>query len=401
MTSTHAAAARVGPGLIVAICFAIAALEGYDIQAFGVAAPHMAPELGLGPSQLGWAGSAAMFGLVIGAVFGGWAADRYGRRPVLMVSVALFGLFSVATALAPNFEILTLARLATGVGFGGAMPNLIAIATEISPPNRRVLTTTSMFCGLPAGGAVVALLAQFGGEALDWRMIFLLGGALPLLLVPVIYFLLPETRPAHDPAVERKVMKGLFAEGRALATVLIWTIFALDLLVTYLLLNWLPTLVVAKGYTAAEGASASFWMNIMSVVGALLLGWSADRVGPRWLLVAVFGLLAAALYLLANSTGMVQVLAASAAAGFAVVGGLYVLYALAPTYYPVEIRAGAAGAAIAVGRFGSIVGPLIAGDLRARGYGPDQVLGALAPAAVVTMACIFALTTFCKPYRAD
>ena len=214
------AAARVGPGLIVAICFAIAALEGYDIQAFGVAAPHMAPELGLGPAQLGWAGSAAMFGLVLGALVGGWAADRHGRRPVLMVSVALFGVFSVATALAANFETLTLARLATGIGFGGAMPNLIAIATEISPPNRRVLTTTSMFCGLPAGGSVVALLAQFGGEALDWRMIFLIGGALPLLLVPVIYFLLPETRPVHPEGADRQVMKGLFADGRGLATVL-------------------------------------------------------------------------------------------------------------------------------------------------------------------------------------
>ena len=80
---------RLAPGFIVAICFGIAALEGYDIQAFGVAAPHMAPELGLGPAELGWAGSAAMFGLVVGALSGGWLADRFGRRPVLTVSVVL------------------------------------------------------------------------------------------------------------------------------------------------------------------------------------------------------------------------------------------------------------------------------------------------------------------------
>lgn len=389
---------RLAPGFIVAICFGIAALEGYDIQAFGVAAPHMAPELGLGPAALGWAGSAAMFGLVVGALSGGWLADRFGRRPVLTVSVALFGIFSVVTAFSNSFEMLTLARLATGVGFGGAMPNLIAIATEISPPNRRAMTTTSMFCGLPAGGAVVALLAQFGGEALDWRTIFMIGGALPLLLAPVVFFFLPETRPAPSEDVDRRVMRGLFTQGRATATLLIWMIFALDLLVTYLLLNWLPTLVVAKGFTAADGASASFWMNIASVGGALFLGWTADRFGYRWLLVAVFAGLAAALYVLAQATGMAAIIAGSAAAGLTVVGGLYVLYALAPTYYPPHIRAAGAGAAIAFGRLGSIGGPLIAGELRAAGYGPGDVLMTLIPAVLLATVGIWALTTFCKPH---
>lgn len=398
---TTLAAGRLRPGFIVAICFCIAALEGYDIQAFGVAAPRMAPDLGLGPSQLGWAGSAAMFGLVIGALGGGWAADRFGRRPVLTVSVALFGLFSLLTAMADGYEMLVLARLATGLGFGGAMPNMMAIATEISPPNRRALTTTSMFCGLPAGGAVVALLAQFGGDALDWRGIFLIGGALPLLLAPVVFFFLPETRPAHDATVDRRVAQGLFGDRRGLATSLIWLVFALDLLVTYLLLNWLPTLVVAKGFTPADGAQASFWMNITSVVGALILGGLADRGGYRVLLVSVFLALAAALWALSGAASLTGLMVASAVCGFAVVGGLYVLYALAPVYYPPGVRAAGSGAAIAVGRLGSIAGPLIAGELRAAGQGPGEVLASLIPVALVTAAAVFGLTTFCKPYEPD
>lgn len=400
---TGSSTRTANPGLIVAICFGIAALEGYDIQAFGVAAPHMAPDLGLGPAQLGWAGSAAMIGLVIGALFGGWAADRYGRRPVLLGSVALFGVFSLATAAAISFETLTLARLATGLGFGGAMPNLIAIATEISPPRRRALTTTSMFCGLPVGGALVALAAQVGESGgVDWRMLFMIGGALPLLLVPVVYFLLPETRPDHaDSGPPTQLLTGLFADGRAVATILIWTVFALDLLVTYLLLNWLPLLVVAKGFTAAQGAAAAFALNMMAVVGALALGWAADRIGYRWLLMAVFAGLAVALYGLAAADGMPMILAASAAAGFTVIGGLYVLYALTPIYYPPLFRAAGAGASVAAGRLGSIAGPLIAGQLRAVGYGPGEVLSSLAPAAVVTMAAVFVLTTYAKPYRED
>jgi AAHS family 3-hydroxyphenylpropionic acid transporter len=142
-------------GLAIGICFLIAALEGYDIQAFGVAAPHLAPELGLNAAQLGWAGGVAMAGLVLGAVVGGWAADRWGRKPVLLTSVLAFGVFSAATAYSPNLDLLLAARLATGLGFGGAIPNLIAIAVEISEPRRRAAVTSTMFCGMPAGGAGV------------------------------------------------------------------------------------------------------------------------------------------------------------------------------------------------------------------------------------------------------
>jgi AAHS family 3-hydroxyphenylpropionic acid transporter len=389
----------LNPTVIVAVCFCIAALEGYDIQAFGIAAPRMAAELRLGPGQMGWAGSAAMVGLIFGAVIGGWVADRSGRKPVLAAAVAAFGAFSVATAFAHSFETLTLARFLTGVGFGGAMPNLIAIATEISPPNRRAATTTSMFCGLPTGGALVALLARSGGEALDWRTIFLIGGALPILLAPVVLALIPETRPEPVQGADRRVSHGVFGEGRAVATLLIWLVFILDLLVTYLLINWLPTLVQAKGFTAADGASAALWLNGFSVVGALILGRVADRVGFRWPATVVFLVLAGAMYGLAQATTLPAILGFAGAAGFTVVGGVYVLYALAPSFYPPQIRAAGAGAAIAVGRFGSILGPVIAGQLRAGGYGPGQVLEAMIPASLAAAGAVFLLLTVGKPHE--
>jgi AAHS family 3-hydroxyphenylpropionic acid transporter len=388
----------LNPMVIVAVCFCIAALEGYDIQAFGIAAPRLARELHLGPGQMGWAGSAAMVGLIFGAMTGGWIADRSGRRPVLAASVAAFGLFSVATAFAHSFEVLTLTRFLTGVGFGGAMPNLIAIATEISPPNRRAATTTSMFCGLPTGGALVALLARSGGESLDWRTIFLIGGALPILLAPVVLALIPETRPEQPHGADRRVARGVFAEGRAPSTLLIWLVFILDLLVTYLLINWLPTLVQAKGFTAGDGASAAMWLNVLSVFGALVLGRVADRVGFRWPATLVFLVLAGAMYGLAQASSLTAILIFAGLAGFTVVGGCYVLYALAPSFYPPQIRAGAAGAAIAMGRFGSILGPVIAGQLRAGGLGPGQVLETMIPAALAAAGAVFALLTVGKPY---
>ena len=395
---TTTTAHRAGAGLIILICFFIAALEGYDIQAFGVAAPKLVPQLGLNPGQQGWAASAAMVGLVIGAMAGGWLADRIGRKPVLLVSVVAFGIFSIATAMSFDYQTLLLARLATGLGFGGAMPNLIAIATEISPPHRRAATVTTMFCGMPAGGAAVALLTRFGGDALDWHTIFYLGGALPLLLAPVIFLLLPETRPQPQAGADRRLLQALFGGGRAVATLLLWLVFVLTLVVLYLMLNWLPTLVIAKGLTAADGSAASLSFNLTSIAGALILGFVVDRAGFRWPLILTYGVLAATMFVLASATGLTPVLVLSGLAGFMVLGAQYSLYAVAPMLYPPQVRASGAGAAVAVGRLGSIVGPLVAGELRQAGYSAGQVFGVMTPVVLCAGLAALALSYVARPH---
>ena len=379
--------------LIVTLCFLIAALEGYDIQAFGVAAPQLVPQLGLTAGQQGWAASAAMIGLVMGAFTGGWAADRVGRKPVLITSIILFGIFSVATGLVHGYGALLAARIATGLGFGGAMPNLIAIATEISSPKRRAGTVTMIFCGMPAGGAVVALMARTFGADLDWRVIFFIGGALPLLLAPAILMFLPETRPEPSASDDRNLLPALFGGARqAASTLLLWVVFMLTLVVLYLMLNWLPTLVMDKGFTRADGATASLAFNLTSIVGALLLGLVIDRFGFRWPLLATYVVLAVVMQGLSQASAIGPILVLSGLAGFLVIGAQYALYALAPAYYGPAVRAAGAGAAVAVGRLGSIAGPLIAGELRAAGFSADQVLGAMLPVVLAAGAAAVLLT---------
>ena len=389
-----------GAGLVVLVCFLIAAVEGYDIQAFGVAAPRMVPELGLNPGQQGWAGSAAMIGLVIGAFAGGWLADRHGRKPVLLGSVAAFGLFSLLTATAHSYEALLWARLATGLGFGGAMPNLIAVAVEISKPERRAATVSAMFCGMPAGGATSALIARLAGDGLEWRPIFIAGGIVPLLLLPVIFLLLPETRPPHDPTADRNLGRALFAERRAGATVLLWAAFMMTLVVLYLALNWLPTLVVDKGHPPSEGFAAAMSFNIAGALGSIGVGAICDRLGWRWPLVLVYLALAAAMAGLAASQSPLAILAISGAAGFLVMGAQFALYAVAPMLYPAHIRAAGAGAAIAVGRLGSIGGPLIAGELRNAGATPGDVFLSMAPVALAAAVILVLLGRIAKPHEA-
>jgi len=385
-------ATGVSTTLIVSICFLIAALEGYDIQAFGVAAPTLVPELGLNPGQQGWAASAAMFGLVAGAFGGGWLSDRTGRKPVLIASVLLFGLCSIWTAFTHDYVSLMTARFVTGLGFGGALPNLIAIASEISSPKRRASTTSAMFCGMPAGGAVVALAARIAGDALDWRTIFIIGGALPLIVVPLIYFLLPETKPPLSGPREKRLIGELFGQGRATPTLLLWAANLLTLVVLYLMLNWLPSLIVAKGHESSDGATASLAFNLLGIVGALALGFIVDKVGFRWSLAATYIGLAIAMTLLGAVTPIGPVVALCGAAGFLVLGAQYALYGLAPRLYDPAVRAAGAGAAIGFGRFGSIIGPLIAGEMRQAGLSADQVLGAMLPVVLLAGLCVFVLT---------
>lgn len=396
---TEAAKGHASAGLIVFICFFIAALEGYDIQAFGVAAPRLVAELGLSAGQQGWAASAAMVGLVVGAFGGGWVADLIGRKPVLTASVAAFGAFSLMTAYSQTYEFLLVARVIAGVGFGGAMANLIAVATEISPTGRRTATVTTMFCGFPAGGAAVSLIARLAGEEFNWRMFFIIGGVVPILLAPLVWWFLPETRPEPRPDADRRLLPALLGRGRAVGTLLVWTAFFLTLIVLNLMLNWLPTLVTAKGLAPTDGATAALAFNVTGIVGALVTGRVVDRFGPRWTLVAVYAALAGVLYALAGAVGLSPILVFSGLAGFLLLGAQFSLYAVAPPLYPSQLRAAGTGAAVAVGRVGSIVGPLVAGALRQAGYSAGQVFAAMIPVVVAAAAAALALSYVGKPHE--
>jgi AAHS family 3-hydroxyphenylpropionic acid transporter len=379
--------------VIIALCFAVAMLEGYDIQAVGVAAPKMAPALHLSHAQTGWVFSASMVGLVIGAMFGGWLADRVGRKPVLICSVLAFGLCSAATVFVIGDETLLAARFVTGLGLGGAMPNLIAIAAEISRPGRRGGTASLMFCGMPLGGAVAAALAGWALGAYGWRLIFLVGGLAPIALLPLLVLFLPETRPvvAGDPG-DRRALATLFGQGRAPATLLLWTSFVLTLVVLYLLLNWLPTLALTKGLTPRQAPQVALAFNLTSIVGAMMLGMLVDRLGVRIPLTLTYAGLVAVMIVLAGASGYAAVMVFSGLAGFLVIGAQYALYGVAPAYYPVAGRATGAGAAVAVGRLGSIAGPLVAGQLLAGGATAGKVVATMAPVALVAGVAVLLLT---------
>ncbi len=380
----------------VALCFAVAVLEGFDIQAIGIAAPRLGPELGLEAGRMGWIFSISNIGIVIGAAFGGRLADYVGRKPVFIGAVAMFGVFTLATAAAGGFVTLFLIRLLVGLGFGAALPNMMAVASEISSPDRRTITAAAMFCGLPFGGGISAWLTQLLPAGTDWRALFYIGGSLPLVIVPALYLFMAETLKRADAvAVGRApITQALFAEGRSRPTLLLWLTFLPTLLILYLILNWLPTLVEGQGLDRALAPRASLAFNWGSVPGALLFGALVDKIGFRWPLALSYVALVGSLALLGDAGGLGPIVFFSAAAGFFLTGANYALYGVAAGYYPIAVRGTGSGASVAVGRIGSVVGPLLAGALLSQGLTATQVILTMVPAAAIAGVSVFVLSFY-------
>jgi AAHS family 3-hydroxyphenylpropionic acid transporter len=373
---------------------AVAMLEGFDIQAMGISMPRIVAEIAVPPDLKGILFAINNVGMVLGALVGGWVADRVGRKPVLVGAVLIFGLFTLATAASHGYITLMAARFIAGLGFGAALPNMMAIASESSPAERRAFTATLVFCGLPLGGGTVALLDMLLPSGLGWRTLFVVGGTLPMIVAPALQWVLSETLGATQRAAPDKrvpTWQALFSGGRAAPTLLLWLAFLPTLLILYLLLNWLPSLAKARGFGTSE-ASVAF--NYASAPGALVLGWLVDRYGARWPLVLSFLGLIGSLVALGASDNLSNFVSSAGVAGFFLLGANYALYGVAPGYYPTIMRGTGSGASVAVGRVGSIIGPLLAGFMLAGGSSASNVLQFMAPVAAVAAVAVFVLSFF-------
>ncbi|VUS68580.1 3-(3-hydroxy-phenyl)propionate transporter MhpT [Klebsiella spallanzanii] len=373
--------------LTVGLCFMVALMEGLDLQAAGIAAVGMAQAFALDKMQMGWIFSAGILGLLPGALVGGILADRYGRKHILLGSVLLFGLFSIATALAWDFATLLLARLLTGVGLGAALPNLIALTSEAAGPRFRGRSVSLMYCGVPIGAALAAALVFFG-LASAWQTVFWVGGVVPLLLVPLLMRWLPES-PVFRRSVEGAPLRTLLAPGNATATLLLWMCYFFTLLVVYMLINWLPMLLVGQGFSSSEAAGVMFVLQFGAACGTLLLGALMDKLSPLWMSLLIYTGMLASLLALGTASSLGAMLFSGFVAGLFATGGQSVLYALAPLFYRTEIRATGVGTAVAIGRLGAMSGPLLAGKMLALGTGTLGVMAASAPGILLAGAAVF------------
>ena len=384
---------QVGMLLMCGLCLI---MDGFDVQAMGYVAPALLAEWDIPRAALGPVFGAGLFGMLVGSLVLSVVADRLGRRPVLIGATLFFGACMLATPLARTVGELTALRFVTGLGMGAIMPNAMALAGEYSPRRVRVTVMMVISCGFTVGAVLgglvsVALITSFG-----WRAVFYFGGAVPLVLAILMIFLLPESlqlmvlrrsNPAlvhrwlrridpsvqltsdtelvvHEPAKGGAPVLELFRERRAGVTLLLWIINFMNLIDLYFLSNWLPTIVNAAGYSQSTAVLAGTALQVGGTIGTLAMGWIIDRVGFHRVLIPTFLLAALTIALIGQpSIGIALLFAAITIAGFCIVGGQPAVNALAASYYPTSLRATGVGWSLGIGRFGSILGPVIGGAL--------------------------------------
>lgn len=378
---------------ILVLCALAALLDGFAAQMIGYLAPSIAREMHLGPKALTPIFAWGLVGLMLGALIFGPVADRFGRKPVIVICTLFYGLITLATAKADSGLALAVFRFLAGLGFGGVMPNAIAMTAEYSPHRRRGTMVTIMFCGFPIGASIAGFATVPILNAFSWRGVFLLAGAMPLLLAPALAVFLPESirhlvihgskassvrqllahinaSLAFDAATNFVIREErapgvpvfhLFRQGRAVATVLLWIGFFMSLIDIYFLTSWLPTVFHNAGITLSLAVIATAIFQGGGVVASLLLGIFVDRFGAFRSLTFTFFMGGVCVALLGYTHAVGAILLITFFAGAGIIGGQTGANALAASFYPTYIRSTGVGWALGIGRVGSIFGPILGG----------------------------------------
>ncbi|HTR87057.1 MAG TPA: MFS transporter [Reyranella sp.] len=390
--------ASTAPGSAVRVavlCGLVQMLDGYDLSAVGLAAPALIKAWGVTPVSLTSAFAFSSIGIMVGAMLAGPIADRFGRKPVLLASVAMFGLFSLLTVWAHSIGLLVAMRFFTGIGIGGAMPTTVALTSDYTSDRWRTSAVMFMFTGNTIGGFFAGQIAAQILPSWGWQGIFLVGGVVPLVLLVVLGVVLPESPQFHPgrQAVSRESpVAGLFRDGMGSITLLLWAIFLINLLNMYLISYWLPTTLTLGGMKPAEAAFAASLYSAGAIVSTLAFGPAIARLGAVRVLAASFTIGAICIGIVGGvplSPGWTLVVLALAGAGF--VGSQLGLNGYAAALYPPEVRSTGIGWALGVGRLGGIVGPVIGGALLATGLPPRNVLMFACAPALVTAILVLVL----------
>jgi AAHS family 4-hydroxybenzoate transporter-like MFS transporter len=396
---------------VMAICTLIQMCDGYDVNSIGVSVPSLTHAWNLPGPAFTVAFLWSSIGIMVGALSAGPLGDRFGRKPLLIASVLIFGIASLLSAIAGSLLMLTILRFFTGIGIGGAFPGAATLTGDYAPHRRRALMIMISFTGAPLGGFLCGQIAGVLLPSFGWPSVFLVGGVFPVALVLVMALWLPESprflaakadlspreagllrrlgiAPGQVGARDVDLPDGnpvamLFSKGYALQTVLMWIVFFCSLMNLFLFVYWLPEVLHLIGMTPAEAARTTSFRELGAIVAVLYLGVLIDRYGPERALAWHYA--AGILFIAAIALVALPYLALATViffSGMTIIGSQTGANAACGKLYPARMRTSGLGWALGIGRLGGIAAPVLGGFLLKSGMPPTQIF---------LSACLFAL----------
>lgn len=385
---------RFHMGLLICCCLIIV-FDMFDLVIYSSIVPIIMEEWSISPVEAGAIGSYGIFGMMLGAIFFGILADKFGRKNILILCVILFSIFTFLCAFAPGPLTFSTFRFIAGVGIGGVLPNVIAIMTDYAPKHLHNTMVSIVMCAFSVGGILAGFVGIYFIPLLGWKSVYWVA-AIPLLIIPFMikYFhdspaillvkgridelryvlskvndkvsLTPEIEFVTSTEIEKDPSSpviALFKNNRALGTVMIWIAFFMCLLMINGISIWLPNLMFSAGYALSSSLSFMIVLNIGAIIGTLILGGLADKFGVKKVLVPMFIMAAVSLILLGFKNNMIVLYLLVLITGACTMGAQNISYAFVSQYYPSLMRSTAIGFASGIGRIGGIIGPTFGGIL--------------------------------------
>ena len=379
---------------VVGLTVLLNALDGFDVLSISFASPGIMREWGINRAALGIVLSMELIGMAIGSIFLGGVADKIGRRPTVLGCLVVMAGGMYAATTATDVYTLSAWRIITGLGIGGMLAAINAVAAEFSNARRRHLSISLMAIGYPLGAVFGGMVARELLKGNDWRAVFYFGSAVTAVLIPIVYFLVPESvhwlarkqpagalerinatlskmghaavaaLPSMSADVKRQSVSDIFAGSLRQTTILVTLAYFLHITTFYYILKWIPEIVVRFGFDPSTAAGVLVWTNVGGATGGALFGLLTLRYNVKALTISMLVLSTIAVTIFGTSSADLQQLSiVSAIAGFCANAGIVGLYAILAQAFPTHVRASGTGFAVGVGRGGSVIAPIIAGFL--------------------------------------
>jgi benzoate transport len=400
--------------VVVAITVCLNALDGFDVLSISFASPSIAKEWSIGPAILGWVLSMELVGMAFGSFILGGFADKIGRRPVILACLFLMATGMYCAGHAANVRELLAWRLLTGLGIGGMLAAINAVAAEFSSLRWRSLAMGLMVIGYPLGGVIGGLIVRGLLTNGTWRDIFELGAFATAAMIPVVWLLVPETvaflerkrsadalaainktlsgfghasigaLPRVDKGEARRSIMDIFRPGLVAATLTITLAYFAHITSFYFIIKWVPKIVVDMGFEPSAAAGVLMWTNVGCVTGGALLGLIALRTGLKPVtLAALCGSTLMIIWFGSGADSLTRLSMMVFVVGLFTNGAIAGLYAMFARIFPAHVRATGTGFAIGVGRGGAALAPVIAGYLFQSGYALQIVASIMAIGSIV------------------